>query len=165
MSTSYMNIRIHQLVGNDDVILYPQTLDTNILIDTSNPSIPSGTSSVQQLVDELGGLAFEDTLGTNIDTGTTYAALRTSDDPTKNDSDIVASSKAVSTVNNSVVHITNDESVNGVKAFGDGINIGGAVQVTEEEDPEDSSKTIEVKQVIGGVNVNYDSATDTVTFS
>lgn len=165
MSTSYMNIRIHQINGNDDVILYPQTLDTNILIDTSNPSIPSGTTSVQQLVDELGGLAFEDTLGTNIDTGTTYAALRTSDDPTKNDSDIVASSKAVTTVHNNAVHITDDESVAGVKAFGDGINIGGEVQVTEEEDPHDSSKTIEVKEVVGGINITYNESTDTVTFS
>lgn len=142
MSTSYMNIRIHQINGNDDVIMYPQTLDTNIIVDTSNPSVPSGISSISELVSDLGGLAFEDSVAVNVDTSTEYSVLRTTDDPTADDSDLIATSKAVSTLDASAVKVTSNQEVDGVKAFSDGINIGGTV----------SSGTVS-----GGVDVTYDS--------
>lgn len=152
MSTSYMNIRIHQINGDDDVIMYPQTLDTNILVDTSNPNVPSSVTSVNELVSDLGGLAFEDNVAVNVDTSTEYGVIRATDDPTANDSDLMATSKAVSAVNSSAVKITSNQEVDGVKAFNDGINIGGTV----------SSGTVS-----GGVNVTYDDsgANERIVFS
>ena len=151
MATIVKNVRIRQLDGSGDtIIIYPQTLDTNIIIDSNNPELPSGVASLSSLVDNIGGLAFEDSVGTNITTGDDYTALRITDDPTENDSDVVASSKAVSAVDSASVKITNNQEVGGVKAFSDGINIGGAV----------SSGS-----VTGGVDVTYDESTDTITFS
>ena len=115
MATTYANIRMHKKVGNDDLIMYPQTLDTNILVDTSNPSIPSSVNNIYDLVEGLGGLAFEDNLAVNVDTETEYAVLRITDDPTQSDSDLVASAAAVNAVNNSTVKLDTDQEVGGHK--------------------------------------------------
>lgn len=164
MATTYANIRMHKKVGNDDLIMYPQTLDTNILVDTSNPSIPSSVNNIYDLVEGLGGLAFEDNLAVNVDTETEYAVLRITDDPTQSDSDLVASAAAVNAVNNSTVKLDTDQEVGGTKAFTDGINIGGTITTEEEEDPE-THETVEVQSVTGGVDIVYHSNTDRVVFS
>ena len=151
MATIIKNVRIREMDNSGDtIIIYPQTLDTNIIVDTNNPSVPSTVSSLNALIDNIGGLAFEDSVGTNVTTGDEYAALRISDDPTENDSDVIASSKALSAVDSAAVKTTTNQEVSGVKAFADGVNIGGAV-VSD--------------HVAGGVDITYDSATETITFS
>lgn len=159
MATVVKNVRIRQIDNSgDEIIIYPQTLDTNIIVDANNPALPSGTTSLSSLIDNIGGLAFEDSVGTNISTGNDYTALRISDNPTEDDSNVVASSKALSTVDALSVKITTDQGVEGIKAFTDGINIGGELVKSSTPAPttngyydsgsgkfyEDSSKTIEI---------------------
>jgi hypothetical protein len=74
-------------------------------------------------------LAFEDNIN-----------IPSSDAINSNTSDTLATSKAVYTLNQAVVHNTTNENVAGVKTFTDGINIGDCV-------------------------LRYDSTTDTLNIS
>lgn len=144
------SIRIHDIKGATDTIFYPETGDNDVQITSNNANIPSGVSTLKDLVDNLGGLAFESTVGTNTTTGTSYSVLRATDSVNADDSNLLATSKAVSTINSSAVKTTSNQEVAGDKVFTDKVNVGGALQSGV---------------VIGGVNIEYDPNTDSVNFT
>ena len=150
MPSSTHNIRIHDIKGSNDVVLYPETSDDVVVITSSNQNLPSGVSSLKDIVDSLGALAFEDTVGTNVTTGTDYAIIRSTDSNNTNDSDIMASAKAVKSLNDVTVKTTTDQTVAGTKVFTDAINIGGDIV--------DGTVT-------GGVTMTYDAVNDIVNFN
>lgn len=74
MSTSIANTLIHKRVngGTDDIILYPTTADDFVKVDSNNSNLPSGTNTLDDIVDNLGPLAFmsDVTVSYNSDTNT-----------------------------------------------------------------------------------------------
>lgn len=120
--------RLHHVDGNNDDILYPETNDESVQVESNNASLPTGINTVRDLIDNLGALAFEDSIEINAASITVPGLVQLSNET--NDTTIeneAATVKAVSEVNGSAVHINGDEEVIGVKNFSSGtINMDGA---------------------------------------
>ena len=97
---------------------YFKTTAEDVSVDSNNQSLPSGIDSVDELIDELGELAFADDIN-----------LPTSDETDSSSSETIATSKAVKTVNDAAMHLAGAEDVTGVKNFTNGIIIGGNVRL------------------------------------
>lgn len=124
--------------SNGNVIpMYPKTKDTRIIVSSNNGNIPSGISTIGDLLDNLGSLAFENSI--SIPTATTSVAGVTTLSNVTNDTSAAAevtaaTTKAVSAVNASAVHLTGNEDISGLKNFADGIILQDRIKLTVEID-------------------------------
>jgi hypothetical protein len=122
-----MNVNLKQVdsQGNAE-IMNPATTTENITFSSSHANIPAGIDDLDELIAELGALAFEDGI-TIPNAGTdTFGVVKLK--PTYNDSTDTTSALSVAgatALNAGVVHNTGDETIAGVKNFSDGIIIAG----------------------------------------
>ena len=122
--------RIHNIVGNTDDTIYPVTEDSVVNLTSNNSKLPEGVENLRDIVDELGKLAFEDTVVIPAGTTTVPGVVELSN--TTNDTTETtkaATVKAVSEVNANAVHTSGDEIVAGTKNFTDGIIRIDGVQI------------------------------------
>ena len=134
MSTTEYHIRIRNKEGNDLDILYPQSTPQDVIIDYSNyTSVPSTVENLDDLLAQLGDLAFEDSVAMNVGTGSEYGLVRTSNATSSSGlvlesgetaEDFVPTCKALFDVADSKVSTSGNETISGVKTFSDGIVIG-----------------------------------------
>jgi len=130
MSNLIYYVQLHCLDGQGNThTLYAFNKDDTVLIDSNNPSLPSGTSVLSDIIDNLGTLAFQSSINLPIasTSQTGVVRLNNSVNDTGTGSDTTAATTlAVGTLNNSVVHNTTNETVGGVKSFTDGVDVGFA---------------------------------------
>ena len=118
--------------------LNPSTTSGNITFSSSHENIPSGIEDLDELIAELGALAFEDGItipnaGSNtfgvVKLKATYSDL--------NDTESALSVAGATALNNSVIHTTGNENISGIKNFEDGIIIAG-FQLSPTRNPDGS---------------------------
>lgn len=137
------NYHIQMKVVNDEgdtINMLPVADAKDVIITTEGTEIPSSATSLQDVLDLLGKLAFKDEIdeASLIKSGIVTLSNSITDTSVENKA---ATTKAVSLVNINAVHIVNDEDVNGVKTFKDGININNSGTLTGEVDSQ-GNKTI-----------------------
>lgn len=129
--------------NKNNVNVYHQNYDVDVKI-SPNAKIPNTISTLDDLIDELGDLAFEDNIDIPEADTTQAGVVQLSDATNSNSSETAATSKAVYNVATSMVNKTSNEDVSGIKRFTNGIKIG------------DEN---------GYVTITYDSATNSVIFT
>lgn len=149
MATTYSNITMKSIDGSNVEVLYPETLPENVLITPSDyTNVPVSVNNLDDLLSQLGELAFEDSVAMNVGSGEEYGLVRTSNATQASDltlgqgeaaEDFVPTSKALFDLRTSLesqissiqtntdgkMSLTGDETISGVKTFSDGIVIGG----------------------------------------
>lgn len=148
------HIRIKSIEGNNVDILYPRNLAEDVIINGSDyTNVPNSVTNLDDLLTQLGELAFEDSVAMNVGNGDEYGLVKTSDATNESDlvleegesySDYVPTSRALFDTRDSIntslsnkVSTSGNETISGVKTFTDGI-------------------------VIGNIKISYDSTTNTL---
>jgi len=113
------HIVIHNIVNGADSTLYAKTHATDVAIDPFTNGTNTYTQ-LQELLSNLGSLAFEDYVALNVATSSNYGIVRVVD-TNANSSDSVPSSKALHDVAATKVGTTGNETVAGEKNFSSGL--------------------------------------------
>jgi hypothetical protein len=110
--------------GNQTEEMYPATTDDKIVITSDSEKIPDNISSLEDLINALGSLAFEDYVALNVSDESNYGVVKISNtDSTATDT--VPTSSYVHNELGGKVSTTGNQSISGVKSFTDGIQIAG----------------------------------------
>jgi hypothetical protein len=124
------NVTMKKVVTNGNTTttteIKPTTDDKNVANTSSNSKIPQGINTLKDLLDNLGLLAFEDSINIPTASSSTYGVVKTS--TVYNDTsltDFVPTSATLAAMNNTCVHLSGNESIAGIKTFEDGIIISG----------------------------------------
>lgn len=150
-----MSVAIHSLIkhknGNTIIPLYPTNTSNDVQIDvTGNSNIPSTQedpiTTLDDLINSLGSLAFEDAVALKVGSDTEYGLVRMTDTLSNTGEDVVPTSAAVNTGLAGKVSNTGDETVAGVKTFSSTVVCNTTVQ-------------------IAGIKITRDALTETTTFS
>lgn len=137
------NVQIHEKTNEGtEYNIYPISKAKNIQVDrTKNQNLPANAENVADVVENLGTLAFQDSLTLPPASTETYGLAKLSEDTTdESNTETAATTSAVSkvssqvnTLNGEVVKNSGDQNVNGMKTFEDGIIIGSA-KITSDVD-------------------------------
>ena len=129
-----IHIQMHFLDDQNNTInVLPIVVAKDTAIDNSqNENIDNQITSLQELIDALGALAFTSEIPAASTSGAGLVQLSSAIDSSS--SSTAATSAAVKEVNESAVHNTEDEDIEGVKNFIDGIAISDGVEITSETD-------------------------------
>lgn len=121
-----MNVNLIKVDGQNSETMNPATTTENITFSQVHNNIPAGIEDLDELIAELGALAFEDGI-TIPNAGTdTYGVVKLK--PTYNDSTDTTSALSIAgatALDTGAVHKTGNETISGVKTFEDGIIIAG----------------------------------------
>lgn len=122
---SIQHVQMSTLHNNSKTVMYPITSDSSVMIDED--IVPSGLSNIRNLNDlisQLGSLAFEDYVALNVGTDVNYGLVKITNSITNSqDQDVVPTVGAVYTAINNLK--TANEDITGVKNFVNGIQISG----------------------------------------
>lgn len=135
---SALNVTLYQKTGNINKTMYPATTDGRINITASSDKIPTGIDSLEDLINALGTLAFEDYVALNVSTEENYGLVRiTNSDSTA--TNMVPTAKLLHDSMATKMSLAGSETVTGTKTFSNGL-------------------------VLGNIPISYDSTSDTMTF-
>ena len=119
------HVQLSKMHNNNKTVLYPITKDSTVMIDEN--VVPSGLDNIEtlnDLISQLGSLAFEDYVALNVGNSTNYGLVKITTAITNvSDPDIVPTVGAVYNAINSLR--TANEDISGVKNFTNGIKISG----------------------------------------
>lgn len=123
--------------------MYPNTKAANVSIATNNPALPTNSSTVEDVVAELGDLAFEDSIvipdASTSTAGVVQLSNTTNDTATES---TAATTKALGEVNRDTVHKSGEESINGLKTFNAPIVVNGDLKISSTYDSTADVKTV-----------------------
>lgn len=132
--TSYA-VQIRKKVGAILNNIYPQNRAVDVLIDSDNESLPTGTTNLSHVIDNLGDLAFEDSISipdaTTSVAGVVQLSASTNDTTTAT---TAATTSAVGTVNANAVHVSGDETINGIKTFTGPVVVNNNIRISSNYD-------------------------------
>lgn len=126
---SNVNVVLHKKTGDSYDTLLPLTNDKRITITSSSSKIPENINSLEELIDALGSLAFEDYVALNVSDETSYGLVKL----TNSDSEATDTAPTAKLLHDSMaakVSMSGAETINGVKTFADGIKIGNTNTIT-----------------------------------
>ena len=134
-----MNVVLYKKQGSVNSKMYPQTNDTRVEITSASQKLPDNITTLDELIDALGSLAFEDYVALNVSDETNYGLVKMSNTDSEA-TDTVPTSKFVHDGFAGKVSKTGDETISGIKTFTDGIKVGNSATIV------------------------YDSVNDTITY-
>ena len=134
-----MNVVLYKKQGNVISEMYPKNNDTRVEITSASQKLPDNITTLDELIDALGSLAFEDYVALNVSDETNYGLVKMSNADSEA-TDTVPTSKFVHDSLAGKVSKTGDETISGVKTFADGIKVGNSATIV------------------------YDSVNDTITY-
>jgi len=135
---SVLSVSLIKKNGDKSDVMYPATRDNRVTITSKSSKIPQSIKTLDDLIDALGNLAFEDYVALNISDETSYGLVKlTNTDSTATDTAPTAKLLHDSLANK--VSTTGNETISGIKTFTDGIKVGSQ-------------------------NISYDSSTDTIIY-
>ena len=119
-------VTVFRKTGNVNEELYPITTDDRVIVTSDNNKLPYGITSLADLIDSLGNLAFEDYVALNVSSETNYGLVKMSN--TDSDAtDTVPTSKYIhDNVVAPMVTTTGSQTISGVKTFSNGLNVGSS---------------------------------------
>ena len=121
-----MNVILKQLDNNVAMVMHPATTTGNVTFTSEHQNIPSGIDDLDELIDNLGTLAFEDGITIpNAGTDTFGVVKLKATYNNVSDTESALSVAGATALNQSVVHTTGNETISGMKNFQDGVIIGG----------------------------------------
>jgi hypothetical protein len=122
-----LDVIIYKKNGNTRERLNPVTNDDRIDITSNSSKLPSGITTVKELIDALGSLAFEDYVALNVSDESNYGLVKISSADSSSDETVPTSAvvHAVKTTAENKVSLTGAENVSGVKNFTSGISVAG----------------------------------------
>lgn len=135
----------------DDGVLhkvYPYTVADDVTFATNNENLPAGATTLEDILANLGTLAFQSSLNLPV-ASTSAAGVTILSHATNNVTDaaksVSATSYALGMVNAGAVHTTGDESIGGVKTFTNDTIFGNFKLVSEVDSS--GNKTLRVQTV------------------
>ena len=143
------NVQI-QKIGSDGqkIPINPISKDKNISLSSTNSNLPQGSSTVGDVMANLGTLAFANDINIPMaNTETAGVVTLSSEISDPSDESKAATVKAVSVVNDSAVHKTGNEDITGTKNFVDGVLINGNLKITTRTDAETGDVTVDFAQI------------------
>jgi hypothetical protein len=135
---SDINVVLVKKNGNSNIQMFPATNDDRVAVTSDSSKLPSEITTLKDLINALGSLAFEDYVALNVSSEDNYGVVKITNADSEA-TDVVPSAKLVHDELGGKVSTTGNESIAGVKTFSDGIKVGTQ-------------------------NVSYDQLTDTITY-
>ncbi len=136
---SALNVVLYKKNGNSNSEMYPLTQDHRVGITSESANLPDNINTLEDLIDALGSLAFEDYVALNVSDDTHYGLVKIANADSEA-TDTVPTSKYLHDSLAGKVSTTGNETISGIKTFTDGIKVGSLE------------------------SISYDSETDTINY-
>lgn len=114
--------------------IYPQNEASDVQVSPTE-KMPAGVSTAKDVFDNMGSLAFKDSITIPESTVDGYGVVKLSNETNNTTAEAettAATTKAVSTVSEESVKKNGDETINGIKTFENGLKVGGVSLVYSE---------------------------------